>query len=75
MNNVTQSEKVLSYLEKGNTLTARQARSRFGIQNLRARIFDLRTEGYAIVSEEIQFRDTGAYGVKYALKRRANRAA
>lgn len=75
MTNFTQAEKVLAYLEDGRTLTSKQARSRFKIMNLRARIFDLRTDGYNIVTEQVTFRDTGAVGVKYALKRRARRTA
>lgn len=75
MTYVTQAEKVLTYLKNGNTLTFKQARSRFGIQNLRARIFDLRQEGHNIVTEDVTFRDTGALGVKYAIKRRARTRA
>lgn len=75
MTYVTQAEKVLNYLNNGNTLTFKQARSRFGIQNLRARIFDLRQDGYNIVTEDVTFRDTGAPGVKYAIKRRDRRTA
>jgi hypothetical protein len=73
MTYATQAEKVLAYLEDGKTLTSKQARARFGIQNLRARIYELREEGYNIVTEQVTFRDTGANGVKYALKRRARR--
>jgi hypothetical protein len=75
MTYATQAEKVLAYLEDGKTLTFKQARSRFGIQNLRARIHELREEGYNIVTEQVTYRDTGANGVKYALKRRARRVA
>lgn len=73
MTYVTQTDKVLAYLEKGNTLTSKQARARFGISNLRARIHELRTEGYNIVNEDVTFRDTGARGVKYVLKARSRR--
>ena len=66
----TQAEKVLNYLTAGRTLTSKQARSRFGIQNLSARIFDLREEGVNIVTEPVTFRSTGATGVKYTLGRR-----
>jgi hypothetical protein len=75
MTYATQAEKVLTYLENGNTLTFKQARARFGIKNLRARIYELREEGYNIVTETVTFRDTGANGVKYALKRRTRRSA
>lgn len=69
MTATTQSEKILKYLEGGRTLTSKQARSRFGIQCLRARISELRSEGYNIVTEEVTYRDTGANGVKYSLGR------
>lgn len=73
MTATTQSEKILTYLEAGRTLTSKQARARFGIQNLRARIAELRAEGYNIVTEEVTFRDTGFNGVKYSLGRRSRR--
>lgn len=75
MTTATQTEKVLDYLEAGRTLTAKQARARFGIQNLRARISELRAEGYTIVNEAVTYRDTGANGVKYSLARRRRRSA
>jgi len=74
MTTLTQAEKVLDYLEAGRTLTSKQARARFGIQNLRARISELRSEGYNIVSESVTFRDTGAPGVKYLLGGRRRHA-
>ena len=44
-------EKILKYLSKKdgqNTLTVAQARARFGIQNVSARIDELRQEGHVI---------------------------
>lgn len=63
----TQNDKVLRYLTKGQTLTAKQARSRFGVKNLRARIFELRENGHKIVTNPVTYRDTGATGVAYKL--------
>ena len=63
----TQNDKVLRYLTKGQTLTSKQARSRFGVQNLRARIFELREIGHKIVTNPVTYRDTGAMGVAYKL--------
>ena len=63
----TQNDKVLRYLSKGQTLTAKQARSRFGVKNLRARIFELRGDGHKIVTSPVTYRDTGATGVSYKL--------
>jgi Helix-turn-helix domain len=64
---VTQAEKVINYLSKGNTLTSKQARARFKIQNLRARIHELKAEGYNIGTTPVTFKDTGAEGVAYSL--------
>jgi predicted transcriptional regulator len=44
-------EKILNFLSKSegyNTLTVAQARARFGIQNVSARIEELRKEGHVI---------------------------
>lgn len=75
MTATTQNEKVLNYLNNGKTLTVKQARARFGIKNLTARISELRSEGYNIVGESVTFRDTGARGVRYTMKKSASRSA
>jgi ClpP class serine protease len=48
-----QTQKIFEYLngDSSRTLTARQAQTRFGVQNLRARINDLRDMGVDIVTE------------------------
>jgi ribonucleotide monophosphatase NagD (HAD superfamily) len=48
-------EKILKFLSKEsgyNTLTAAQARARFGIVNVGARIEELRAEGYCIYTNK-----------------------
>lgn len=45
---MTQNERLVRFLSTGRSITAAQARSRFGIRNLRARVNDLRTEGYCV---------------------------
>jgi hypothetical protein len=48
-------EKILKFLSKDgpyNTLTAAQARARFGIVNVGARIEELRAEGYCIYTNK-----------------------
>lgn len=48
-------EKILNFLSKDgpyNTLTAAQARARFGIVNVGARIEELRAEGYCIYTNK-----------------------
>jgi|NOAtaT_6_FD_contig_21_10711073_length_572_multi_3_in_0_out_0_1 hypothetical protein len=45
---MTQNERLIQYLSTGRTLTAAQARSRFGVRNLRARVNDLRNDGFCV---------------------------
>lgn len=47
---MTAKQKILSYLSKtpGRTLTTKQARARFKIVNVAARIEELRKDGHAI---------------------------
>lgn len=44
-NKTSKKDRVLTYLSKGNTITETQARTKFGLRNLRATISDLREEG------------------------------
>lgn len=74
MATVNQATKVLNFLEKGNTLTSKQAMSRFKIKNLRARIAELREEGYNIGTTSVTFKDTGYQGVAYSLNKRTKRS-
>ena len=51
MKNASAKSKILAYLSKKdgyNTLTVAQAQARFGIQNVSARIDELRQEGHVI---------------------------
>ena len=48
----SQNEKILTFLSKGKQLTVREARSRFGVQNLRARINELRDHGFRIYTNQ-----------------------
>jgi hypothetical protein len=45
---MTQHEKIIKYLDSGKELTVAQARSRFGVTNLSARVHELRTNGHVI---------------------------
>ena len=52
-NNTTQNALLHDYLRgTGRTLTARQAKSKFRIGNLRARISELRQAGLVVVTEK-----------------------
>jgi len=46
--NVTQSQKVLNFLQSGASLSAGQARGLFGVTSLGKRVSELRANGYAI---------------------------
>ena len=70
---MTQLEKIRNYLEAGRTLTAPEARSRFGIKNLSARIYDLRTQGL-VIGTETYVRKNGASAVKYVLRTTGKKA-
>ena len=65
----TAKGRLLTYLRNnGATITVAQARSRFGMANPRARIAELREDGYRIVTEMRPGRDGTVRGV-YSLKR------
>jgi len=48
MKNVSAKDRMLKALKKGGTFTVKQARSRFGVQNVSQRIQELREEGWPI---------------------------
>jgi hypothetical protein len=45
---MSQNEILTRYLTAGNSITSSKARKMFGIRNLRARINDLRNDGYCV---------------------------
>jgi hypothetical protein len=45
---MTQNDRLARFLSTGRSITAAQARTRFGIRNLRARISDLRNTGVCV---------------------------
>lgn len=49
----SQNEKLVKFFKSGNDITEGQARSRFGISNLSARISELRAEGYSIYTNKL----------------------
>jgi len=66
---VSAKSKILTTLNKGVTLTVRQAQARFGISNVSARVAQLRSEGYAIYTNK---RTHGRKGYAYRLGRPSN---
>lgn len=65
--NRSQLDSILSFLEKGGRLTATEARKRFGVRRLAARIFDLRNEGFVIYTNRRTDNTTGRKVVHYRL--------
>lgn len=52
MTKKTKTERVLNHLKNGYDLTEGQARSRFGVQNMRAEASRLRTRGFAVYANQ-----------------------
>jgi len=50
--NVSVTQKLLKYLQNGRDITANQARAKFGITNVSARMSELRKAGYPIYLNE-----------------------
>jgi predicted transcriptional regulator len=56
-NQLSAKQKILNYLSKKegyNTLSVAQARARFGIQNVSARVDELRQEGHVIYTNTVK---------------------
>lgn len=60
-NNTPKKSKLLAYLENGNSITEKQAKSRFKLKNIRATISDLREENVDIVTTRTKT------GTKYSI--------
>jgi hypothetical protein len=60
---MTQAEKLIKFLNEGNTITSRQAESRFKIRNLRALIHELRSRGYSIYATRDRTTGTNTYRI------------
>lgn len=56
-NTISKKRRVMDYLAAGNSLTAGQARGRFGVSNMRATISDIKSQvekygNWRVVTEE-----------------------
>lgn len=58
---MSQNERLVSYLQSGQTINAAQARGLFGVKNLRARINDLRNTGVCVYTTRT---DSGSYAYR-----------
>ena len=55
-NTISKKRRVMDYLAKGNTLTANQAKSRFGVGNMRATISNIKSQVEAYGNWEVSSR-------------------
>ena len=63
MDNLTQNDKILSYLEEGNSISPIDALNHFGCFRLASRIHDLRSDGNLIET----VRESGKKYAEYKL--------
>ena len=66
-NEGTMKRRVLDHLAKGNTLTASQASSRFGVKNFRALISHIRGTVEAYGNHEITAEPTATSTTRYGM--------
>lgn len=65
--NKSQERQILDYLRKGYSITPIEALAKFGCFRLGARIWDLKQNGYNIVSDKKKIEN--GYVAEYSLKR------
>ena len=64
---MSQESRILKYLKEGNTLTPLEALKHFGCLRLGARVYELKKQGYNIVSELTEDLSTGKRFSEYSL--------
>lgn len=62
----TQCAQILAHLRQGRALTPLEALNKFGCFRLGARIWDLKREGHAIVTERVEL-ENGKHVARYSL--------
>lgn len=74
---MSQLDKLHATLVAGNTITGAQALARYGMLRLPARVYDLRQEGFKIITERVRRREDGVLVARYRLasKSRKTRVA
>ena len=66
-----QTERILKYLQEGNSITPLEALKRFGSMRLGARIYELKQQNYHITTKIIS--SNGKHYAKYTLEKDKNR--
>ena len=64
---LTQAQRILHYLQEGNTITTLEALNYFGCFRLASRISELRSEGHPIVTDMITTPTTKKQVARYRL--------
>ena len=71
-NRKTQAERLVARLSTGTGLTVAEARSKFGVQRLAARIHELRNDGFRIYTNTIKVKSGPNRGKKVTAYRLAS---
>ena len=66
-NTVSKKRRVMDFLAKGGTLTPSQARSRFGVGNMRATISNIKSQVEAYGNWEVTSEDAPSGKTRYAM--------
>ena len=66
-NTVSKKRRVMDYLAKGNTLTASQAKSRFGVGNMRATMSNIKSQVEAYGNWSVTTNDTPSGKTSYGM--------
>ena len=66
MTTLTQRQQILAYLERGRSITPMDALTRFGCFRLGARIWELKRQGWKIMTRMVKTRD-GKHVASYRL--------
>lgn len=67
-NTLTKKRRVINYLASGKGLTSNEAKSRFGVGNLRATISDIRSQVEAFGNWEIVGEETASGSTRYFME-------
>jgi hypothetical protein len=67
-NVISKKRRVINYLAGGRGITAAEARSRFGVKNLRAMMSDIRTLVERYGNWEVETEETRTGGTRYFMR-------
>ena len=63
---MTQTEKILDYMERHGSITPLEAMQELGIMRLGARIYDLKESGVKIITETVKGKNRDGEPTRYA---------